>query len=70
MKRKLVLVPVLALSALGTVGLAAGSASAATNSAPASASQDPWPGHHNHYDYDGPSCNGGLLNLVLLANCD
>ncbi|MFC9970583.1 hypothetical protein ACFVH6_06730 [Spirillospora sp. NPDC127200] len=67
MKRKLILVPVLALSALGTVGLASGPASAATTKAPTTTAQDPWPGHHNHYEHES-SCNG-LLNIILLANC-
>ncbi|MFI6515266.1 hypothetical protein ACIBF1_06840 [Spirillospora sp. NPDC050679] len=66
MKRKLILVPVLALSALGTVGLASGPASAATTMAPTTTAQNPWPGHYEHEEEN--SCNG-LLNLILLSNC-
>ncbi|MGI5171370.1 hypothetical protein ACQEU3_44175 [Spirillospora sp. CA-253888] len=68
MKRKLILVPVLALSALGTVGLASGPASATTK-APTTTAQDPWPGHHNHYDHEEENSCNGLLNVILLANC-
>ncbi|WP_018653856.1 hypothetical protein [Actinomadura flavalba] len=69
MKRKLILLPVLALGAIGALG--AGTATAATPTTATKAAtvqSNPWPGGNQWTQLNNEECTG-VLNLVLLANC-